>query len=44
LQAGGREIALDQIRGREAGVLEIAAHIGEPAGFLELALLDVIAD
>ena len=44
MQAGGGEIALDEIGRGEGGVLHVARDVGEPAGLLELPLLHVIAD
>jgi hypothetical protein len=43
LQAGGREVAFDQVGCGEVRVLQITGHVGEPAALLELPLLHVIA-
>ena len=44
LQARGREVALDEIRRGQRGVLHEGRQVGEPAGLLELPLLHVIAE
>ncbi|MGY4361931.1 hypothetical protein ACVW0J_008424 [Bradyrhizobium sp. i1.7.7] len=44
LQAGGREIALDEIGRRQRRILHEGRHVGQPAALLELPLLHVIAE
>ena len=44
LQAGGREIALDEIGRGQRRILHEGRQVGEPAGLLELPLLHVIAE